>query len=158
MILCIRPTFQLKKIIILIGLTYEFHHHHHHHQVAQKVQISLTLYLYISLLTRLYHPSLPTGPPNYIQCPHRADVSMSLMRWFLLLQHWISVFELILLKLLGRNSRGVFEKVLDSILEVSSCSSERYYVHFRTHGKGNKTHNYKLNSITVLLRLGWPGH
>ena len=39
-----------------------------HHQVTLTARIS---WLFLSI--RPNHPSLPVGPPNYIQCPHRAD-------------------------------------------------------------------------------------
>ena len=39
--------------------------------IIKSVRISLTFPLSI----RPYHPSLPAGPPNYTQCPHRANVT-----------------------------------------------------------------------------------
>ena len=55
----------------------------YHHQVAPTVQIFLTLSFSLSLslspTIRLYHPSLPVGPPNYIQYPHRTDINKFLL-------------------------------------------------------------------------------
>ena len=52
---------------------------HHHHQVALTAQISLTLPLSLSLSLSLslcpYQLSFRAGLPNYIMCPHRADVN-----------------------------------------------------------------------------------
>ena len=44
--------------------------HSHHNQVTLIVGISLTVFLSVCL----YHLVLPVGFPNYIPCPHRADV------------------------------------------------------------------------------------
>ena len=43
---------------------------HHHHHVMLLARISLTLSLSLSLAIRLYHPSLPAGPLDYILCPY----------------------------------------------------------------------------------------
>ena len=59
----------------LTKFKYRRHYHHHHHQVTLTTWISLTLFLY---------PSVLAGLPNYILCPHRANVN----KFLLVNQHW----------------------------------------------------------------------
>ena len=64
------------------SLFFDIHiYYHFYHALTPQIfltpslSLSLFLSLSLSLFIRLYHPSFPAGPPDYILCPHRADVN-----------------------------------------------------------------------------------
>ena len=48
-------------------------------EFPDSLSLSLSLSPSLSLPIRLYHSSLPTGPPIYTQCPHKAHASKFLL-------------------------------------------------------------------------------